>query len=63
MKKGRIDFIENIITYLGSIKAVKMLNLPDVLVKLVYGPRQLNTLYKNIQFTICCNSNVIAIDH
>lgn len=42
MKKGHTDFIDNIITYWGSIKAVKMLNLPDVLIKLVYGPKQLN---------------------
>lgn len=42
MEKGQIDFIDNIITYLGSIKAVKMLNLPDVPINLVHGPKQLN---------------------
>jgi hypothetical protein len=41
-----------------------MLNLPDVPINLVQSPEQLKaTVQKKIQFAICCNSNVIGIDH
>lgn len=56
MSKVQIDFIDNITTNLGSIKAVKMLSLPDVPINLVHDSNQVNatvqkhSIYHMLQF-------------